>query len=58
MMKEPKRVTIRKRKDCDRWELQIRDRKPPEGMGLRYGGLFKSREAALESARKDWGLDV
>lgn len=54
----PKRYTVRKRKDCNRYELQVRDSKPPNGFGLRYGGLFKSREAALESARKDWGLDV
>lgn len=51
--KLPKYYSIRKRVDCDRYELIINDTK---GLGQMYGGLFKTRELAEESAEKDWGL--
>lgn len=43
MKKNPKRYTIRKRKDCDRWEVIVRD----PAFGQLYGGLHKTREDAI-----------
>jgi hypothetical protein len=54
-MKKPKYYSIRKRMDCNRYELVINDTK---GFGQRYGGLFPTRKEAEESAEKDWGLTV
>lgn len=51
MKKNPARYTISKRKDCKRWQLQVRDRKPPLGYGLRYIGLFKTKEEAINYAK-------
>jgi hypothetical protein len=53
--KNPKYYSVRKRKDCDRWELQINDIK---GLGILYGGLYKTKADALEAARDKWGLNV
>lgn len=55
VMRKPKYYTIRKRKDCNRWELFINDTK---GFGIMYGGLFATKEGAEQSAEKDWGLTV
>ena len=54
MKKKPQYYTIRKRKDCDRWELQIRG----QGAGLVYGGLHKSKREAEQAARDVWGLNI
>lgn len=57
MKKEPKRYTIRRRKNARRWELIIRDRKPPRGMGdWIYAGMYREFDEAIYSLINDWGL--
>lgn len=56
MKHNPRRYTVSKRKDCDRWQLTITDAKPPLGFGILYGGLFKTPEEAVKAAKERWGL--
>lgn len=42
--------TIRKRKDCNRWELIVRD----PVFGRFYGGLYASRKDALKAYKDNW----
>lgn len=50
MKKNPKNYTIRKRKDCDRWELIIR----AGDWGKFYGGLYKTEKEALIVFQEKW----
>lgn len=57
MSKTKKGFTVRKRKDCNRFELLIH---PVRKLGLKqfYGGLFNSQEEAEESGKEAVNLNV
>lgn len=50
MKKNPKGYTIRKRRDCARYELIVRDK----AFGRYYGGLHTSLQAAEDHYRQAW----
>jgi hypothetical protein len=50
MKNNPKNYTIRKRRDCNRWELFIRSK----GYPIFYGGLYKSEEEAKKAFDEKW----
>lgn len=57
-MRKAKHYTLRRRKNARRWELIIRDKNPPRGMGnWIYAGLYKEFDEALVSLKKNWGLE-
>lgn len=56
MARIAKHYSVRRRKNARRWELIIRDKKPPNGLGnWIYGGLYVEFEDALKALEK-WGL--
>ena len=57
-MRTAKHYTLRRRKNARRWELIIRDKKPPRGMGTWiYAGMYKEFDDALQHLKDDWGLE-
>lgn len=53
-MANPKGCYTRKRRDCNRWELQVYDK----SYGRFYGGLFESKEAAIREFGRYWNVKV
>lgn len=51
MKRNPKGYTIRKRNDCNRWELIVRGGK---GWPTLYGGLYLTEKEALKAFGKNW----
>jgi len=50
MKNNPKNYTIRKRRDCNRWELFVRSK----GFPIFYGGLYKTKEEAEQAFKDKW----